>query len=67
MTIGAFTATPLTEQVILVTFRTASLSEGSPPRYAWRSSIWARRGGGWRLRFHQATPTTMHEADAAGH
>jgi hypothetical protein len=67
VTIGAFTATPLTEQVILVTFRTASLSEGSPPRYAWRSSIWARRGGGWRLRFHQATPTTMHEADAAGH
>ena len=67
VTIGAFTTTPLTEQVILVTFRTASLTAGNPPRYAWRSSIWVRRDGRWRLRFHQATPTTTEEARLAGH
>ena len=67
VTIGAFTTIPLTEQVILVTFRTASLSAGNPPRYAWRSSLWVRRDGRWRLRFHQATPTTTREAGLAGH
>ena len=66
VTIGAFATTPLTEQVILVTFLTASLSADNEPRYAWRSSIWIRRGGGWRLRFHQATPTTTREAGLAG-
>jgi hypothetical protein len=58
VTIGAFTTTPLGEHVILVTFLTASSSPGIATRHAWRSSLWVHRDGRWRLRFHQATPTT---------
>jgi hypothetical protein len=58
VTIGAFTTTPLGEHVILVTFLTASSSPGIATRHAWRSSLWVHRDSRWRLRFHQATPTT---------
>jgi hypothetical protein len=29
---------------------------GAPPRQAWRSSLWRRRDGEWRMLFHQGTP-----------
>jgi hypothetical protein len=50
--------------VILVTFRTSSRSADGAARDAWRSSLWVHRGGRWRLRFHQATPTTPEDAGA---
>jgi hypothetical protein len=65
VTIGAFTATPLAEQVILVTFRTESRSPDVTARQAWRSSLWVHRDRRWRLRFHQATPTTTGEGSEA--
>jgi hypothetical protein len=46
----------------LLALDTAQLTYNSAVRYdgEWllsrRSSIWTRDGGGWRLRFHQATP-----------
>lgn len=66
VTIGAFKTTPLGEHVILVTFRTESRSPSIAARHAWRSSLWIHRHGRWRLRFHQATPTTTGEAGEAG-
>jgi hypothetical protein len=66
VTIGAFTTTPLGDTVILVTFRTESRSPGIASRHAWRSSLWVHRDGRWRLRFHQATPTTMSEPGDTG-
>ena len=66
VTIGSFTTIPIDERVILVTFRTASRSPDGTPRHAWRSSLWVHREGRWRLRFHQATPTTAGETLDAG-
>ena len=66
VTIRAFTATPLDEHVVLVTFRTASQAPGMAARHAWRSSLWVHRDDRWQLRFHQATPTTTGEAGDAG-
>lgn len=56
VTIEGFTAIPLDEHAILVTFRTTSRGPDVAARHAQRSSIWVRRDGRWRLRFHQATP-----------
>ncbi len=48
-----FTATPLADDVVLVTFR---LTGGQLTSL--RSSIWVRcEDGQWRVRFHQGTPT----------
>jgi ribonuclease HI len=31
--------------------------QGPPPRYQHFSSVWVKQGDGWKLKFHQATPT----------
>ena len=31
--------------------------QGPPPRYQHFSSVWIKRGGEWKLKFHQTTPT----------
>lgn len=59
VTIEAFAAAQLSEQVALVTFRTVALTPGVPARHALRSSVWVRRDGRWRLRFHQGTPAIV--------
>lgn len=46
----------LDDDVALVTYRSTAFYGDSPPGRANRSSIWIRRGAGWRLRFHQGTP-----------
>lgn len=35
----------------------SSANDGKPPRHARRTSIWRRTPAGWRIRFHQGTPT----------
>jgi hypothetical protein len=45
-------ASRVTADVVLVTYRL----EGSAPSV--RSSVWVRGASGWRLRFHQGTPTS---------
>ena len=57
VTIEAFVAVPLGDDVVHVTFRTIARAAGVPARHALRSSVWVRRDGRWRLRFHQGTPT----------
>jgi hypothetical protein len=52
-----FTVHALSADAAPVTYRTAVRHETLD--YANRSSIWLRDGSAWRLRFHQATPTTL--------
>ena len=43
----------------LLTYKSAIIDEyGNPRRHSVRSSIWVQTPDGWKLRFHQATPTT---------
>jgi glyoxylase I family protein len=50
----AFEVTRLGEGVALVTYRALGAN---------RSSIWVRRDGRWRMRFHQGTPLPGDVAD----
>lgn len=46
----------ITEDVALVTYRSEGLEDDI--EVGNRASIWRRTGDGWRLEFHQGTPTT---------
>lgn len=44
--------------LMLITYRSAHVdSEGVLSNFARRSSLWQQSVSGWRLRFHQGTPT----------
>jgi hypothetical protein len=49
-----FEATLLAPDVALVTYRVERVEDASTTL---RSSVWAREGTNWRMRFHQGTPT----------
>ena len=50
------------EGVALVHYRTAHIdAAGSLSRFVMRTSLWLRTESGWRLRFHQGTPTEAFE------
>lgn len=40
----------------IVTYRATAQREGEAPYRAWMSSVYARRGGSWRLVLHQQSP-----------
>jgi glyoxylase I family protein len=65
VTIEAFTAAPLSGHVVLVTYRSIALAPGVPARHAWRSSVWVRRDGRWRIRLHHGTPAIVGEPGGA--
>jgi hypothetical protein len=47
------------DDIALLTYKSGHLeSEGDVSRHSLRSSLWQRTEPGWRLRFHQGTPTT---------
>lgn len=53
-----FAVHELGEQLALLTYVSAHLDRsGHPYRYTLRSSIWMLTPTGWRMRFHQGTPT----------
>jgi hypothetical protein len=52
-----FTAKALSPSVALVTYRSIRRDANGSARQALRSSIWRRTEKGWRLVFHQGTPT----------
>lgn len=57
--IEEFECSVLGEKVALVTYRTVRVDPRSGERLAsLRSSIWVRRDGVWRMRFHQGTRTS---------
>lgn len=53
-----FTVVEVAEDAAMLTYRTAHIGpDGMFFRHAWRSSLWIRSARGWRIRFHQGTPT----------
>lgn len=57
-TIEAFRAQTLGPGVVLATYRAIRcVRPRGEPAYSLRSSIWRFEEGGWRLVFHQGTPT----------
>ena len=57
LSLREFSATALAPSVALVTYRSMLRTADGRVRYALRSSIWTRTAQGWRLVFHQGTPT----------
>jgi len=53
-----FAAQALAPSITLVTYRSILHTSDGSARHALRSSIWRRTAQGWRLVFHQGTPTT---------
>lgn len=55
-----FKTSCLAENLTLLTYQSAETNAaGRLERQAVRSSIWVREGSHWKLRFHQATPTSI--------
>ena len=57
-----FRVAVLRDDVALATYRSDASGMGVPSRPAWRSSVWVRRDGRWRLRFHQGTLSAAGDA-----
>jgi hypothetical protein len=57
-----FLVRSLAVDVALLTYRSAhALPDGTLHRHTLRSSIWQRCDVGWRMSFHQGTPTEPYE------
>jgi hypothetical protein len=53
-----FEVVELGPNAALLTYRSAVIDEsGNAHRHSVRSSIWVQTPDGWKLRFHQGTPT----------
>lgn len=53
-----FALTLLDTNVALLTYRSAKIDDfGTGSKFTLRSSIWMHTPEGWKLRFHQGTPT----------
>ena len=53
---------PVAEDVALLTYRSAHVGPlGALERHTLRSSLWQRTEQGWKMRFHQGTPTAPFE------
>ncbi len=54
----------LDENAALLTYRTAVVEgPGSLHRHTLRASLWIKTPNGWKLRFHQGTPTDAFPID----
>ncbi len=48
----------IADGVALLTYKSAHLdAEGETSRHTLRASLWQRTGDGWKVRYHQGTPT----------
>jgi hypothetical protein len=60
-----FVLEPLAEGCALLTYRSASITaDGTLERHTNRSSVWQLTPEGWKMLFHQGTPTTPFEKHA---
>ncbi len=60
-----FALTPLGDSTVLLTYKSACLDDsGEIHRYTLRASIWILTTDGWKIRFHQATPTEAFDVTA---
>ena len=61
-----FVVLELAPSVVLLTYQSAHVSAtGSLERHANRASVWLREDSGWRMVFHQGTPTVPIQHNAA--
>ena len=61
-----FAMVELAPSVVLLTYQSAQVTgSGSLERHTNRASVWLREGAGWQMVFHQGTPTTPFEHNAA--
>lgn len=61
-----FEAVRLGDDIVLLTYRSAlEDGNGGLSRHALRSSLWRWTARGWKVRFHQATPTDAFEKSEA--
>jgi len=60
-----FIASQLSDKMVLLTYKSAHLGpEGILSHHSFRSSLWQLTSDGWKLRFHQGTPTDEFEPHA---
>ncbi len=60
-----FYVLPLSDAVALLTYKSAHVTRsGELEHYTNRSSVWRLTAAGWRLIFHQGTPTEAFMKDA---
>lgn len=53
---------PIYPGLMLLTYRSAQVdANGNLSRFSRRSSLWEKLESGWKLRFHQGTPTNEFE------
>ncbi|UXS01312.1 DUF4440 domain-containing protein [Agrobacterium tumefaciens] len=58
--VADFTAKPLSEDVVLVTYKSIRpLAQDQQSNETLRSSIWKRIDGRWQMIFHQGTPVPV--------
>ena len=54
-----FDAVALCSDLVQLRYKSASIdTDGNMSRYAYRTSLWRRHEQGWKVVFHQATPTS---------
>lgn len=59
-----FEMTCLSSDSVLLTYRSAVVAEsGKVHRHALRASVWVQTDDGWKIRFHQGTPTAAFELE----
>lgn len=52
----------ISDGLVLLTYRSAHVGlDGSLTRFSRRSSLWENTEGGWKMRYHQGTPTDEFE------
>jgi hypothetical protein len=57
-----FSLEVLSESLALLTYRSAHVADGGAlERHTLRASLWQRTEEGWKMRFHQGTPTAAFE------
>src|SRR5262245_21650135 len=60
-----FALEPLAEGCAVLTYRSASIrADGTLERHTNRSSVWQLTAQGWKMLFHQGTPTAPFEKHA---
>jgi hypothetical protein len=58
--LSGFSARSLSEDIVLVTYRTTRRNpSGDPSAAVQRSSIWIHRDNRWQITFHQGTPDPL--------
>lgn len=61
-----FALEALSEDLALLTYRSAHVGEaGTLDRHTHRASLWQLTENGWKMRFHQGTPTQAFEKRAS--